>query len=135
MRSVIALLPPDSITVCIYVAVPPDNNRASPNAAFLTSLAVEHRRVVGHRRCPRTYQTMVAYVDSLGRPLGPGAPNGHRDPHIVDVLLDTIDAAGVVQTRVEVWRGTAGTLLNSIRNRVAVGQRKAECTVTGHPVS
>ena len=135
VRSVVAWLPLDSITVCIEVAVPPDLNRASPDHAFLTAVAEGSRNVVGRDECPRTYQTMIAYVDSLGRPQGPGAQPGHRDPHVIDVLLDTIDAAGIVQTKVDVWRGTSGTSLICKRKRVASGQWIAECGVTGHLAS
>ena len=135
VSSVVAWLPLESITVCIEVAVPPDLNRVSRDEAFLAAVAAGLRNVVGQDQCPGTYQTMVAYVDSLGRPQGPGAPPGHRDPHVIDVLLDTIDDAGIVQTNVDVWRGTSGASFICKRKRVASGQWIAECSVTGHLVS
>jgi hypothetical protein len=108
VRSILTTLPADSITACIGVVLPPTMERADPGRDFLAVLTTYGRLVVGPDQCPRTYEAMVSLVDSLGRPLGSGAPPGHRDPYIIELLTDAPDSSGAIRTSVRVWRGTNG---------------------------
>ncbi len=49
-------------------------------AADLSRLAEPHRRYIPRTKCPRTYTSMIALVDSLGHRVDP-APVGYIDPY------------------------------------------------------
>jgi hypothetical protein len=57
-----------------------------PEPADLRRLADSRRRFVPRTQCPRTYTSMIARVDSRGRPVDP-APRGYVDPHYLQFVL------------------------------------------------
>jgi len=61
--------------------------------------------------CPPTYTSMIALIDSLGRPLRPRPP-GYIDPYYLRIWRAVPIAGRLVSVRVDATQGTRGWLLD-----------------------
>lgn len=68
----------DTAPACVSFTSGSSYYRLEP--ADLSRLAEPRRRYIARTKCPRTYTSMIATVDSLGRPVNL-APHGYVDPH------------------------------------------------------
>lgn len=121
----------DSAPVCVSFAEGRERYRAT---------ATEHRMlsdgrvaVLDRTDCPETYANMIAYVDSLGRPLQ-RRPPGYVDPRYVELVLPVQWSMFTVIVEVEVSQGTSSDTYQCLRNRTATNQAFS-CRVIRHAVS
>lgn len=75
---------PDTAPVCVSFVRGRTHYR--PELSDLRRLADPHRRYIPRTQCPRTYASMIALVDSLGRVVD-HAPRGYVDPHYLQLVL------------------------------------------------
>ena len=69
----------DSTALCLQIMG--DERGPTPPTPALIDAVRSRRAVTSMSGCPRTYTSMVQYVDSLGRPIGDRAPEGYVDPY------------------------------------------------------
>jgi hypothetical protein len=87
------------------------------------------RRFVAVEVCPPTYASMIRYVDSLGRPLGPTRPAGYVDPYSIGLVLPVQWSEGTAYVDVRVGQGTGGhEFACVVRGRDT--ERIAKCRLT-----
>ena len=95
-----------STTICVQFLGGPLGPIEAP-AAFLEKAAARHE-VVRARDCPRTYASMFARVDSLGRSLDPPRPPGYVDPVRLSVGRPQFDQPGYAFLYARQMQGMSG---------------------------
>jgi hypothetical protein len=87
------------------------------------------RRFVALGDCPPTYASMIRYVDSLGRALGPTRPAGYVDPYSIGLVLPVRWSEGTAYVDVRIGQGTGGREFACVVRR-RDRERTATCRLT-----
>lgn len=129
VRELVQHGPHDAATVCVTVAAEV-GPLGEVDAAFLRAASLPGRRSVGPRECPPTLESSpIASVDSLGRPVPPRLPPGHRDPFRVAIRADSADAMDMYRTWVRTTHGTGFRDWECWRHGTAATDWKVICRV------
>lgn len=80
---------------------------ADRDSAALRALSVAGRRAVALSKCPRTYGSMIARVDSLGHVVDP-APPRWIDPYRISIVSVDPWTAEIVRVIIDISQGTGG---------------------------
>ena len=122
----------DSTSLCLAVLGGPDGP-AAPDDALLGALRTRQRpvRMVD---CPRTYQSMIATVDSAGRVADPPRPSGYVDPYALLVGRPQFEQPGYAFVHARETHGTAGRDYFCIAQSYQ-GRARASCQVVRQWIS
>ena len=107
LEAVISRLDPRAAAVCLMFGGSRTAGYVSPDTAFLALLR-PLRTVVSARQCPRTYQTMAAQVDTAGRTLPSGRPEGYVDPFRLNVIEEQYFLPDSAVIHIDKRQGTGG---------------------------
>jgi hypothetical protein len=135
IRAVIDLLPSDTAAACVTLSGGPPAYWYSPDTSLMRRIGAGARRVVAPAECPPTYSTMIARIDSSGRPNSPVAPPGYVDPHEITVGERRMIGADFADVTIDVSQGTLNDFYRCTAHRPAGGEWAAQCRKTGSSIS
>lgn len=123
---------PDSAAVCVDIMA--DGNGSRPDVRLLMAEMKSPRHTTTVRDCPKTYASMIQYVDSLGRPVPDERPPGYVDPYYFHVGRPQFEHESVAWIYVRESHRTSGRALVCVA-REENGRPRASCRAVDHWVS
>jgi hypothetical protein len=87
------------------IALERGDQRHDPDDRLLSAVSLD-TPAVPMSRCPPTYGSMVRFVDSAGRPIGPQRPPGYLDPYRLALSPVVPIVRNLVAVRIDASQGT-----------------------------
>ncbi len=98
---------PDSSSVCVGI-MGGSNDPSTPDSLLLGMLRSRYQHLPW-RQCPHTYASMVAHVDSQGRPVDPPRPRGYVDPYYLWLGRPAYEHRQAAWVYSRLFQGTEGS--------------------------
>jgi hypothetical protein len=122
----------DSITtpeITLCIAFRRDGRSVPADSVTLAMTSRSGRRAVAPDHCPRTYDSMIATLDSSGRPID-ARPRGWIDPYRLTVTSIESRSRDLMVIAVDVTHGMAGHRFQCTTRRREVESWSATCNRT-----